>query len=306
MTTEPNDQDEITERLGTEAISEALRATERYAALMILKGSRAGQLFRLSGSETIIGRSEEADIVLKDRGVSRLHAKFLKSSEGAITVVDLGSTNGVFVGGERVGSSPLEAGDKIAIGGLVTVRLSYQDALEEQLQNKLYHSATTDGLTGCVNKRHFSERLVQATSLSRRHKNDLSVAMIDIDHFKKVNDTYGHAAGDAVLKEVAHRIQEALRTEDLLARYGGEEFVVLMVQTNSPGARRVAERLRQAVEAEPFRVPGHSDWTEIPITISMGVASLGQGETEEDLIIRADKALYKAKRNGRNQVALDS
>jgi diguanylate cyclase (GGDEF)-like protein len=298
--------DDRTENLAGEALSEALSSTERYAALMVLKGSLAGQLFSLRKPETVVGRADDVDIVLKDRGVSRRHAKFLKNSQGTVTVVDLGSTNGVFVGGKRVTSWTLEEGDKVAIGGLVALRFSYQDALEEQLQTQLYRSATRDGLTGAVNKQHFMERLNQAMSSARRHSNEISVAMADIDHFKSVNDTYGHAAGDAVLREVAHRIQDHLRTEDLLGRFGGEEFVVLMDQTPLLGAGHVADRLREAVARKPFRVPGADGWTEIAVTVSVGVSTLRKDELDEALIMRADTALYEAKRNGRNQVALAS
>jgi two-component system cell cycle response regulator len=304
MRSDRTDEEDRTESLAGEAISDALSSTERYASLMVLKGNSAGQLFRLRKPETIIGRSDDADIVIKDRGVSRRHAKFLKSPKGVVTVVDQRSTNGVFVGGRRVTSCTLEEGDKVAVGGLVALRFSYQDALEEQLQIQLYRSATRDGLTGAVNKEHFSERFEQAVSSARRHSNELSLAMADIDHFKAVNDTYGHAAGDAVLREVADRLQDVLRTEDLLGRYGGEEFIVLMDQTASPGAQQVAERLRLAVEGRPFRVPGKDGWTEISVTVSMGVATMQDGEPEEALMMRADTALYEAKRNGRNQVAL--
>lgn len=297
-----NEETDQTETLAGEAISEALTTTELYAALMVLKGSVAGQLFVLRETETVIGRSNKADIVLRDRGVSRLHAKFLKDSDGVVTVVDLDSTNGVFVAGKRIERQVLNEGDKVAIGGLVAIRFSYQDALEEQLQTHLYRSATRDGLTGALNKQHLSERLEQAMSAARRHSNVLSLAMCDIDYFKSVNDTYGHAAGDVVLKEVARRIQDALRTEDLLGRFGGEEFVVLMDQTPLDGAKQVAERLRSSVESMPFRVPGTKGWEEISVTISMGVASVQLPEDAEALLMRADSALYEAKRNGRNQV----
>lgn len=305
MKNEPPKEDENTERLATRDIADALRSSERYAALMILQGSLAGQLFRLQADETVVGRSDDADIVVKDRGVSRQHAKFLQSPQGVVTVVDLDSTNGVFVGGERVQECILEAGDKVAIGGLVTVRLSYHDALEEKLQNELYHSATRDGLTGCVNKQHFTERLGQAASKARRHRNNLSIAMIDIDHFKSVNDGYGHVAGDAVLKEVAGRLSEGLRTEDLLGRFGGEEFVVLMDLTATEGAVQVAERLRTSVCAKPILVPSKDAFTEILVTASLGVATLAEGETDESLMMRADQALYQAKADGRNRVATE-
>jgi two-component system cell cycle response regulator len=300
MTVDSND--DRTENLAGDALSEALSSTERYAALMVLKGRLAGQLFTLRQQETILGRSDDADIVVKDRGVSRRHAKFLKSPGGSVTVVDLGSTNGVIVGGQRVTSHKLEEGDKIAIGGLVALRFSYQDALEEQLQTQLYRSATRDSLTGATNKQHFLERLDQAISASRRHHNPLSLVMLDIDHFKSVNDTHGHAAGDATLRETAKQVQDGLRNEDLLGRFGGEEFIILMDQTPIEAASLVADRLRQSIEQRVFRVPASEGWTEIKITTSIGISSLRPQETARDLIMRADSALYRAKNGGRNRV----
>lgn len=158
--------------------------------------------------------------------------------------------------------------------------------------------ATLDALTNLNNRRQFETRLGQEISITKRQNNPLCAMMIDIDFFKKVNDTYGHAAGDEVLRTVASIIKEQLRESDIPARYGGEEFAVLLPFTKIEEAQIVGERLRKAVEAHPVRV----DNVEIAVTISMGLAEYNRVETGEELFERADKALYEAKKGGRNRV----
>lgn len=161
--------------------------------------------------------------------------------------------------------------------------------------------ATLDALTNLNNRRQFETRLGQEISITKRQNNPLCAMMIDIDFFKKVNDTYGHAAGDEVLRTVASIIKEQLRESDIPARYGGEEFAVLLPFTKIEEAQIVGERLRKAVEAHPVRV----DNVEIAVTISMGLAEYNRVETGEELFERADKALYEAKKGGRNRVCIN-
>ncbi len=162
--------------------------------------------------------------------------------------------------------------------------------------------ATLDALTNLNNRRQFETRLGQEISITKRQNNPLCAMMIDIDFFKKVNDTYGHAAGDEVLRTVASIIKEQLRESDIPARYGGEEFAVLLPFTKIEEAQIVGERLRCAVEAHPVKVEN----AEIAVTISMGLAEYNRVETGEELFERADKALYEAKKNGRNQVQVNN
>lgn len=161
--------------------------------------------------------------------------------------------------------------------------------------------ATLDALTNLNNRRQFETRLGQEISITKRQNNPLCAMMIDIDFFKKVNDTYGHAAGDEVLRTVASIIKEQLRESDIPARYGGEEFAVLLPFTKIEEAQIVGERLRKAVEAHPVRVEN----TDIAVTISMGLAEYNRVETGEELFERADKALYEAKKGGRNRVCIN-
>ena len=158
----------------------------------------------------------------------------------------------------------------------------------------------TDGLTKLNNHRFFQDSLARAFEESQRYERPLSLAMIDIDFFKKVNDTYGHAVGDEVLKAVAKLYKESVRSTDLVARYGGEEFAIMMPETELQDAVTFAEQIRTMVESTPIETQAGP----LTITISIGVASvpLTRIRTAKDLIVAADKTLYRAKKNGRNQV----
>jgi len=158
--------------------------------------------------------------------------------------------------------------------------------------------ATTDGLTGLVNHRHFQEKADERFARAARYPEDISLLLFDIDHFKKVNDTYGHPIGDAVLRKVGAVVREAARTVDVAARYGGEEFAVLMEQTDEPGALKMAERIRSTIEKTRFVFEGVT----VPVTVSIGCASFPLHAADKtQLIDMADKSLYWAKRNGRNR-----
>jgi diguanylate cyclase (GGDEF)-like protein len=158
----------------------------------------------------------------------------------------------------------------------------------------------TDGLTKLHNHRHFQDELLRAFEESSRYQRPLSMAMVDIDFFKKVNDTYGHAVGDEVLKAVAALFRESIRSTDLAARYGGEEFAVMMPETNLDEAMVFAEKIRALIESKPIDTQAGP----VPTTVSVGVASVPYTKVRgpKDLIVAADKALYRAKKAGRNQV----
>jgi diguanylate cyclase (GGDEF)-like protein len=165
--------------------------------------------------------------------------------------------------------------------------------------------ATVDALTGLDNRRQLDKRLLQEASLVMRTKRILSLLMIDIDHFKQINDTHGHSVGDYVLKEVANIIKAAIREYDVAGRYGGEEFVVIMPDTNLEGALIVAERLRTSMEESRFNISkfGSSKAETIQLTLSVGIAEYGSTDKNPaDIYEEADIALYKAKQEGRNRV----
>ncbi len=167
------------------------------------------------------------------------------------------------------------------------------------------NAAMTDALTGIGNKRSFDNQIQREMDLARRHQDGLSLVLVDLDHFKKINDTHGHIVGDEVLKEVAARIRTTCRQSDLCFRLGGEEFALILSHTDTEGAQIIAERVREAVSAMPIEAMGRS----VSVTISLGVTSLYQGDngrdqedSSQDLLSRADMALYRAKKQGRNRI----
>jgi diguanylate cyclase (GGDEF)-like protein len=173
-------------------------------------------------------------------------------------------------------------------------------------RERLIADGHTDPLTGWSNRRYLEARLPQEVALAVRHGEPLSCLILDVDHFKQVNDRYGHVAGDGVLREFAARVRDQLRTTDLAVRFGGEEFAVFLIRTGEEDARHVAERIRHRVAATPFRLPGGRL---IPVTVSGGIAGLLPGEQLNDaaalgasMLRRADAALYRAKAAGRNRI----
>jgi len=185
------------------------------------------------------------------------------------------------------------------IGSTTILKFTYADELEENFQQKMYDAALYDGLTRACNKRHFLDRLPVEISYAKRRLTPLSLLMLDVDHFKQVNDQYGHPAGDQVLATIAQIVRGTIRAEDLFARYGGEEFAVLCRDTALSKAMRLGERLRAKVETHVFQ--HHAQ--RIPVTISLGVAALREGtDPATQIIADADAALYEAKRGGRNRV----
>jgi diguanylate cyclase (GGDEF)-like protein len=156
-------------------------------------------------------------------------------------------------------------------------------------------NALTDELTKLDNRRALAQRFLQEMQRARRHHNAIAFLMVDLDHFKQVNDTYGHPAGDAVLHQLAQILKTSARESDVCARYGGEEFALILHETNESGARTLAERIRQAVGAATF--PGG-----LKLTVSIGVAATDDAELFTQLMDRADHALYAAKQGGRNRV----
>ena len=227
-------------------------------------------------------------------------------------------TNYILTSDDKIGAFPLTSDGEIT--GCIVARstldklskrdISYLEQLTRQsaitinranTYSKVLQYATLDALTNLNNRRQFEVRLKQEIATTKRQKNPLCAMMIDIDFFKKVNDTYGHASGDAVLRTVASIIKEHLRESDIPSRYGGEEFAVLLPYTHIEEAKIVGERLRKAVEKTPIPI----DKKNINVTISMGLAEFNVKETGEELFKRADSALYEAKEGGRNRVCVD-
>jgi diguanylate cyclase (GGDEF)-like protein len=259
--------------------------------------SLLGRRFVLDASPLRIGRGNENHIVLEGDSVSRRHAHFEERS-GAWWCVDDGSTNGSYVNDEQImREARLANGDRIKIGPTIFKFLTGQD-VEAQYHEEIYRMTIIDGLTQVHVKRYLLEALDKEVMRARRHARELSFLMLDIDHFKRINDLHGHLAGDYVLKEVARIIQHRIRRDEVLARYGGEEFAVILPETTGEGACALAEGLREKIEQSRFTFQGEI----IRVTISIGGAVLDGEGTSTDLIRRADERLYEAKRAGRNRV----
>jgi two-component system, cell cycle response regulator len=271
------------------------------AYLVVLAGASLGEMYKVEVDKTVIGRGQKAHIRLLDDGISREHAQVVVE-EGKIYLQDLGSTNGTFCNGLKVDRKELADGDKILVGSTTILKFTYHDNLDEVFQKQMYESALRDGLTKAFNKKYFTDRLESELTFALRHESPLVLVMFDIDHFKKVNDTHGHPAGDLVLSEIAELLTSALRAEDVFARYGGEEFAVICRGTDLSQAKIVGERMRKAVEKHRFVHEGNH----IPVTISVGIACLPDPAVKDatDLVARADKALYQSKHGGRNRVTI--
>jgi diguanylate cyclase (GGDEF)-like protein len=274
--------------------------TRRDRALLLrLDGTSAGQGFSLGQDAVQIGRHPTTGLTLQDRGVSRIHAR-VYCQHGVHWIEDLGSRNGTYVQGRKVDHCVLEDGDWVQLGPRASFRFTFVDARQEEVLRRLYDSSTRDALTGAYNRAYFDERLRAEVAYALRHGTALSLVIFDIDHFKRVNDTYGHQAGDAVLRHLAGTVQVRLRTEDVFARYGGEEFVVILRGIDLKGAARVGERVRSTVASSAVFFEG----SHIPVSVSAGCASLDCQEerSAEALIATADHRLYQAKNAGRNRV----
>ncbi|MGD0838260.1 MAG: GGDEF domain-containing protein [Polyangia bacterium] len=293
----PIDWDDITRVQQTPPGS--AKVDREHAYLIVLAGSAMGEMFKLSRKQTIIGRGQNAHIRMMDEGVSREHCEI--EADGAQMILhDLGSTNGTFCRGARIDRHTLEDGDKILVGSSTVLKFTYHDSLDELFQRQMYESALRDDLTQTFNKRYFTDRLESEFAFASRTKADLSLVVFDLDHFKEVNDTHGHPAGDHVLSELAHTVAVLIRVEDVFARIGGEEFAVICRGADRTQGQAVAERIRQSVDSHRFMVESQV----IPVAISAGIASIPNPQIADAqaLIVAADQAMYDAKRGGRNRV----
>jgi diguanylate cyclase (GGDEF)-like protein len=257
-----------------------------------------GKRFVLDRNPIRVGRGADNHIVLEGDSVSRRHAHFERRSN-AWHVVDDGSTNGTYLNEEQINrEAMLNNSDRIKVGPTILKFLSGADA-EAKYHEEIYRMTIVDGLTQIHNKRYLFEALEREVMRARRHDRPLSVLMFDIDYFKRINDQYGHLAGDYVLRELARVVQERIRRDEVFARYGGEEFAIVLPETPLDGATTLAEQLRAKVAEHKFAFQGER----IPMTISIGCAVLHEDRSATELMQRADEKLYEAKRSGRNRVS---
>ena len=272
----------------------------RTAYLIVLQGADVGEMFKIEGAEMIIGRGQQATLRLNDDGVSRKHARLVRLGDSVI-LEDMNSANGTVVNGKRVTTHELVDGDKIRFGSTTILKFTHQDDIDQDFQKRMYDAAIRDSLTKVYNKAHFLDRLDKEFAYARRHNSSLSLVMFDLDFFKKVNDNFGHLAGDHALIAVTEICNQLIRSEDLLARYGGEEFAIICRGVNVLAAGIMCERIRSTVASTEVMYDGRR----LPITLSLGVAGLKESpaaSSSTELIALADKALYEAKQSGRNRV----
>lgn len=282
--------------------AEHRRPVRKHALLFTLAGPQQGQLFPVHGTTIWVGRSPQMSVCLDDEAVSAEHAHVTRRSDG-YHVVDHSSRNGTYVNDDRVtGSRLLIDGDHIQFGNTI-VKFSMVDELEERALSNLFDLTVRDPLTRAFNRRYLNAHLRSELAYAMRRHTSLAVLLIDIDHFKRVNDTYGHGVGDVVLQLVANGIQRLLRPYDVLCRYGGEEFVVVARDMSARNAEILAQRIRRQIEGMRFE----AGTIATTVTVSVGATSLqphGGGDDIEALLRTVDTALYDAKQAGRNQVRL--
>jgi diguanylate cyclase (GGDEF)-like protein len=274
--------------------------------LTFLSGPALGKEIPLIHRQLILGRGADCDIMIADPSVSRKHLqiccrKILKSGERpALKIVlrDLGSRNGTLINYLPVCRAVLKPGDKIILGKVI-LKFDHRDIAEQNFYDEIYRLATTDSLTSLLNKATIARCLSEEIAGNRRNRRWVSVALLDLDGFKSMNDLFGHLTGDRILQSVAGLLQANLRRRDRAGRFGGDEFLIVFPETGLKGAAESVERIRKALQASV----GADLALSLSVTASVGVASCRASKTSaESLLERADIALYRAKALGRNRV----
>jgi len=271
----------------------------RTPGLVVVAGADIGKRHPLPAGGLVIGRDPHAaGLVLVDPAVSARHCVVELVGGGSFRVSDLGSRNGTFVNGEKVGERTLAEGDKIFVGETV-LRFSLQDEIEEQFHDRIEVLMNVDALTGLLVKRAFDLELARAFEAAKRAGAPLGLLMMDLDGLKSINDHRGHQMGSLCIAEVGAMIRQEIQPFGRACRYGGDEFIALVEARGADGAAAIGERIRARVEGYEFV----RDGVRVSTTISIGVAELEPGlATPDHLLQLADEALYRAKRAGRNRV----
>jgi len=283
---------------------------ERRPALVSLRGELMAVPIPLERDQVTIGRAIEADVRLNDFRASRVHARITtevdsKTNVATYRIIDLGSTNGTLVNGELITDVVLNDGDKIVIGDHL-FRFDMLDEIDREFQQQIHRLIAHDELTGLLTSKSFFSELRREAARAEAESRPFCVLMMDLDHFKEVNDTYGHLVGSQTLEVTGRVIKEALRAGDVASRFGGEEFAAFLLDANYAQGLVAAERVRIAVAQEQFpitRMDSPDSQGTHRITISIGVAAYPDDATDPiHLIELADSALYRAKRSGRNRI----
>jgi diguanylate cyclase (GGDEF)-like protein len=284
---------------------------ERHPALVFLRGELIAAPIPLDRSEVILGRALEADVRVNDARASRLHAS-IKTEKDPDTgqvryrLTDLGSTNGTLLNGERVTEAFLQDGDKLMVGEQL-LRFDLHDDIDREFQRQIHRLLAHDELTGLLTSKSFFSELRREAARAESEGRPFCVLMMDIDHFKSVNDRHGHLVGSQTLEDVGGIITRSLRAGDVAARFGGEEFAAFLLNAEYGQGLVAAERVRSAIESHVFsatrRGSAHAGAETLRITISIGVAAYPEDARDPiELVELADTALYRAKNAGRNRV----
>jgi diguanylate cyclase (GGDEF)-like protein len=299
-----------------EAASPLPPPATRPMYLIVVSGGIPGSMLRLPDGSARLGRSNECGVQFTDPSVSRQHASIVTDAQGEVWVTDLGSTNGTHINGTSlVPHQPhrLHDGDRVQFGSSVVVKFVRLDPCDEQFQRELFERSVRDPLTGLYNRSFFLDQLAPLSEIAASRGLGLAVLMLDIDHFKQINDGLGHDAGDAVLREVATILRESTRNEDLVARYGGEEFILALPVAAPDQAAERAERVRSNLAARRIspacvlatgEVCASGEMLRVTASIGLAFAHPDRLGPPSDLITTADQCLYQAKRGGRNRVVI--
>jgi diguanylate cyclase (GGDEF)-like protein len=299
--TENSGEDQKTQVIQIESdtlIKEKEKAKDQPHCLLVIRGKKQGGRINITKPHTILGRDPSADIVVEDPNVSRKHCEFFINGDEVI-IKDNNSTNGTFVNEKKITQLTLRKEDMIRVGNSIFKFLP-KGELEIFYILAQESKAHTDALTQVFNKGHILEAFETEFKRARALGQDFSIIIMDLDHFKKINDTHGHDAGDYVLKEAAQIVKKRILPQSaIMGRFGGEEFIILLPSTPLDEALIIAESIRSGLEKHNFQYEN----TKIPVTASIGVAEIAADvDTAQDLFKLADKAVYQAKQSGRNRV----
>jgi len=269
------------------------------ACLVVLQGQRLGQRIDIGEQALMVGRAPECEFQIVDRSVSRQHARIWRDAAG-FRIKDLDSTNKTLVNDQPIIEAELRDGDHVTIGGCV-LKFMERSSVEARYHEEIYQLATIDPLTGIYNRRQFLELLERELARIASHRRPLALMIIDLDHFKSINDRHGHLAGDVVLKQVAGALVDEVREDFILARIGGEEFAIVLPEQDLAPAVAFAQHLCEAIGALELQEQAGAP----RVSVSIGVAAWSAGMASVSELLRAaDEQLYRAKQGGRNRVCV--
>ena len=281
---------------------------ELRPALVFLTGDLLAVPIPLDREEVILGRALEAGVRINDKNISRQHARINTIYDNEMqpadyVLTDLNSRNGTLLNGQRITNEKLQNGDKISIGEHI-LRFELLDEIDREYHRQIHRLLSHDDLTGLLSSRSFFSELRRETGRAKIENRQFCVLMMDVDYFKKVNDTYGHLTGSKTLEEIGSCITQILRSGDAAARFGGEEFAAFLLNAELTQALVAADRIRSEIEKQEFSVVRQGKFIKAHhVTISIGVAAFPTDSSDPiELVEMADSALYRAKREGRNRV----